>query len=231
MSLQERFEEVRGRIGRAEARAGRPPGSARLLAITKTVAAPEIRVALGLGQTRFGENRVQEAEDKAAALGGGIEWHLVGHLQANKARRAALLFDCIHGIDSLDLALRLHRLAAEVGRRPRLLLQIDLAGEPTKFGLPAPQLPRVLDALGDAGLPLPAGLMLLQPQVTTPEAARPWFRRLAVLAGELAAAGRLPEEPELSMGMSGDFEVAVEEGATLVRVGTALFGDRAALSR
>ena len=231
MSLPARFDEVRGRIGRAEERAGRPSGSVRLVAVTKTVAVPEMRAALGLGQTRFGENRVQEAEDKAAVLTGGIEWHLVGHLQANKARRAALLFDWIHGIDSLDLALRLHRLAAAIGRRPRLLLQIDLAQESTKFGLPAAELPRVLDALGEAGVPLPAGLMVLPPQVASPAEARPWFRRLAALGREMSSTGRLPAEIELSMGMSGDFEVAVEEGATLVRVGSALFGARPALSR
>ena len=231
MGLEERFEDVRARIGRAAERAGRPTDAVRLVAITKTVPVPELRRALALGQRCFGENRVQEAESKAADLPAAIEWHLVGHLQANKARRAVGLFDWIHGVDGLDLALRLHRLGEELGRRPRLLLQIDLAGEPTKHGLPEADLPGVLDGLAAAGVGPPSGLMLLPPRAAAPEEARPWFRRLAGLGRQLAADGRLPAAPELSMGMSGDYEVAVEEGATLVRVGTALFGERPAISR
>jgi pyridoxal phosphate enzyme (YggS family) len=217
---------VRARLERAARAAGRSPSEIRLVAVSKTFPIESIRAAAAAGQTDFGENRVQEALQKiddSADL--KIGWHLIGHLQSNKARRAATAFQCIHSIDSLDLLLRVDRAAAEAGVGPELLVQVDLASEATKFGLPEPLVRAVFGA--DLLAARLTGLMVLPPWTENPEDARPWFRRLRQLRDRLQADGVPPDRlRELSMGMSHDFEVAVEEGSTIVRVGTAIFGAR-----
>jgi len=219
---------VRQRLARALERAGRLPSSARLVAISKTRPAGDVRAAFEAGQAEFGENRVQEALEKIEATSDiPITWHLVGHLQSNKARRAAGAFPWIHSIDGVDLLKRVDAAAEEAGRRPELLIQVDLAGEPTKHGAPADAWLSLFEAASACRAARVAGLMLLPPFTPDPEDARPYFRRLRELRDELAGRGVPPDMlGELSMGMSHDFEVAVEEGATLVRVGTAIFGER-----
>jgi hypothetical protein len=229
--IAERVAAVRERIARAVERASRPPGEVRLVAISKTHPPEAVREAFVAGVRDFGENRVQEAEPKIAATAdlreSGLLWHLVGHLQSNKARRAAALFEVVQSLDSLDLAFRLARFGAESGQPVRALVQVDLAGEETKFGLPEAELLPALEALrGREGLRV-EGLMALPPYLEDPEKVRPFFRRLRGLAERAASAGLLLGR-ELSMGMSHDFEAAVEEGATIVRVGTAIFGERQA---
>jgi PLP dependent protein len=229
--IADRVSAVRERIARAAARASRPVDSITLLAVSKTHPVDAVREAFAAGVRAFGENRVQEAEPKIAATAdlaaAGLRWHLVGHLQSNKARRAAVLFESVQSIDSVEIGRRLARSAVESSRTLRGLVQVDLAGEETKFGLPEAELLPALEALRVLpGLRL-EGLMLLPPLFDEPEAARPYFRRLRVLVDQARAAGLL-EGGELSMGMSHDFEVAIEEGATIVRVGTALFGERSA---
>ena len=219
---------VRQRLARALERAGRLPSSARLVAISKTRPAGDVRAAFDAGQLEFGENRVQEALEKIAATSDiPITWHLVGHLQSNKARRAAASFACIHSIDSAEVLKRVDAAAGEAGRRTELLVQVDLAGEATKHGAPAEAWLSLFDAAADCRAARVTGLMLLPPFTPDPEDARPYFRRLRALRDELAGRG-VPADMlrELSMGMSHDFEVAVEEGATIVRVGTAIFGER-----
>ncbi|MCU0250727.1 MAG: YggS family pyridoxal phosphate-dependent enzyme [Vicinamibacterales bacterium] len=219
---------VRQRLARALERAGRLPSSARLVAISKTRPAEDVRAAFDAGQADFGENRVQEALEKISATSDiPIAWHLVGHLQTNKARRAAGAFAWIHSIESADLLKRVDAAAEEAGRRPELLVQVDLAGEPTKHGAPAETWLSLFEAASGCRAARVSGLMLLPPFTPDPEGARPYFRRLRALRDELAAKG-VPAAMlrELSMGMSHDFEVAVEEGATLIRVGTAIFGER-----
>jgi pyridoxal phosphate enzyme (YggS family) len=219
---------VQQRLARALERAGRLPSSARLVAVSKTRPAEDVRAAFEAGQVEFGENRVQEALEKIAATADTpIAWHLVGHLQSNKARRAAAAFAWIHSIDSVDLLRRVDAAAEEAGRRPELLFQVDLAGEPTKHGASADAWLSLFEAAAACRAARVAGLMLLPPFTPDPEDARPYFRRLRELRDWLAGRG-VPRDMlrELSMGMSHDFEVAAEEGATLVRVGTALFGER-----
>ena len=225
--IADRVAAVRERIARAADRASRPAEAVRLVAISKTFPAEAVRAAFAAGVRDFGENRVQEAEPKIAALAdlASARWHLVGHLQSNKARRAATLFDTVHSVDSLELGRRLARAGSESGRTLRGLLQVDLAGEETKFGLDEAQLLPALEALRrEQGLAI-EGLMVLPPYLDEPAAVRPFFSRLREL-GERAAAAGLTSGRELSMGMSHDFEVAIEEGATMVRVGSAIFGDR-----
>ncbi|MGE5198578.1 MAG: YggS family pyridoxal phosphate-dependent enzyme [Rhodospirillaceae bacterium] len=219
---------VRQRLARALERAGRLPSSARLVAISKTRPAEDVRAAFDAGQHEFGENRVQEALAKIAATADiPITWHLVGHLQSNKARRAAGAFSWVHSVDSVDLLERVDAAAAEAGRSLEVLIQVDLAGEPTKHGAPADAWLSLFEAASGCRAARVAGLMLLPPFTPDPEDARPYFRRLRELRDELAGRGVPPAMlRELSMGMSHDFEVAVEEGATLVRVGTAIFGER-----
>ena len=229
--IADRVAAVRERIARAADRASRSPGDVTLVAISKTHPADAVRAAFEAGVRDFGENRVQEAEPKIAATAdlaaSGLCWHLVGHLQSNKVRRAAALFGVVQSVDSLELAERLARFGAEAGRAVRGLVQVDLAGEETKFGLPEAELLSVLEAVrGREGLRV-EGLMVLPPYFEDPERARPYFRRLRSLHDRARAAGLL-EGRELSMGMSHDFEVAVEEGATIVRIGTAIFGERQA---
>jgi pyridoxal phosphate enzyme (YggS family) len=227
--IAERVAAVRERIARAAERAHRPPSDVRLVAVSKTHPVEAVREAFAAGVRDFGENRVQEAEPKIEAsadlVAAGACWHLVGHLQSNKARRAAALFSVVQSLDSIELAERLARVGTETQRPVRALVEVDLAGESTKFGLPEPQLGRLLEALRDRpGLRL-EGLMVLPPLLDDAQAVRPYFRRLRELRDRALGEGLLAAG-ELSMGMSHDFDVAIEEGATLVRVGTAIFGER-----
>lgn len=217
---------VRARLEQAAVAAGRDPASVRLVAVSKTFPVELIRAAAAAGQADFGENKVQEGLQKIeAAADLPIRWHLIGHLQSNKARKAAARFQYIHSVDNLDLLLRLDRAAVEAATAPELLVQVDLAGEATKSGAPERALRDMFSAeLHAARL---VGLMLLPPWTENPEDVRPWFRRLRRLRDELRAGG-VPADRvrELSMGMSHDFDVAVQEGSTMVRVGTAIFGER-----
>jgi pyridoxal phosphate enzyme (YggS family) len=208
---------VRARIVRAAERAGRDPGSVHLIAVSKTKPAALVRAALVAGATDFGENYVQEAVAKRAEMGAGGRWHLIGHLQRNKAARAVETFDCIQTVDSAALAAALARHAAEQQRTIHVLVEVRLGGEATKSGVDPAALPALLADLRSPALVVD-GLMTVPPPGDA-EAARPHFRTLRAL-GERAGLR------ELSMGMSDDFEVAIEEGATMVRVGRAIFGAR-----
>jgi pyridoxal phosphate enzyme (YggS family) len=227
-AVRARLADVRERIARAAARVGRDPSRVRLIAISKTFGADAVRTAALEGQIDFGENKLQEAQQKRQDLADlPLKWHLVGHLQSNKARKAVAEFDVIHSIDSVSLLERIDEAAAALHRRVELLVQVDLAGESTKHGAREEELGPIFDAARRAAAVSLIGLMLLPPAVDDPEAARPWFRRLRALRDRLqsdgVSAGMLAE---LSMGMSHDYEIAVEEGATFVRVGTAIFGRR-----
>lgn len=212
----------------AARRAGRDPGSVRLIAVSKTFGADAVRAAWQAGQRDFGENKVQEALQKIDATADmEIRWHLIGHLQSNKVKKAAGPFACVHSVDSLDVLQRLDAAAAAVGVRPDVFVQVDLAGEATKFGAPADAAKHTVDAALEARAVRLAGLMILPPWNEDPEQTRPWFVRLRALRDEWVAAG-VPADAlrHLSMGMSHDYEAAIEEGSTLVRVGTAIFGAR-----
>jgi pyridoxal phosphate enzyme (YggS family) len=227
--LAARFAAVKARIEAAARKSGRSPGEVRLVAISKTHPPSLIKSLIELGATDLGENRVQEAEGKIPEAGrDATRWHLVGHLQANKARRALQLFDVIHSLDSSDLARRLDRLCVETGRESvPLLIQVDLGHEETKSGIDEHELPQLADEVRRLERLELTGLMTLPPFFEDPEQARPYFRRLRQLRDELAARGFFDDNRgELSMGMTHDFEVAIEEGATMVRIGTAIFGER-----
>jgi pyridoxal phosphate enzyme (YggS family) len=196
--------------------------------VSKTFPIEAVREAYAAGQRDFGENRVQEGLQKIGETTDlTIKWHLLGHLQTNKARKAGPAFAMVQSVDSVELIQKLDAAAHDTGRTPELLIQVDLAGEATKFGVAPGEVPRLLEAAGACRAAAVVGLMTLPPVADTPEDARPWFRRLRDLRDEWLAAG-VPASMlrELSMGMSGDFEVAVQEGATIVRVGTAIFGSR-----
>ena len=219
---------IRERIAAAAAAAGRPAADITLLAVSKTFGADHVRAAHAAGQRDFGENKVQEALQKMQETADlPVRWHLIGHLQSNKARKAAPSFAAIHAIDSVDLVRRVDSAAVEAGAAPDLYIQVDLAGEATKFGAPEADVPAIARAALECRAARLAGLMLLPPWFDEPERARPYFRRLRELRDRLIDDGidgsRLRA---LSMGMSHDFEVAIQEGATLVRVGTAIFGKR-----
>jgi hypothetical protein len=239
-TIAENLTAVRERIARAAESSRRAPESIRLIAVSKTFPAESVRAAIAAGQRDFGENKVQEAIPKIEAIeaseagaaaersgGDPIRWHLIGHLQSNKARKAARPFDVIHSIDSADLLQKIDAAAREARRAPELLIQVDLAGEATKFGATPDQLQPIFDAAAALTNARLVGLMILPPWSEDPEVARPYFRRLRELRDELGSRG-VPAASlrELSMGMSHDFEVAIAEGATMVRVGTAIFGKR-----
>jgi len=233
-ALRQRFADISTRIRVAAGRANRPPSDIKLIAITKTQPASLIREALALGVSDFGENRVQEAEPKILEVGRHrTRWHLVGHLQANKARRAVKLFDVIHSLDSPELAHRLDRLCQEEGRESlSVLIQVDLGHEATKTGIDPDQLPKLTERLATCENLKLVGLMTLPPFFENPEDTRPFFRNLRELRDDLARQGHFSDHPgELSMGMTHDFEIAIAEGATMVRIGTAIFGERQKVSR
>jgi pyridoxal phosphate enzyme (YggS family) len=224
-AVAQNLGEILDRIASAASRSGRSAGDVELVAVSKTFPAQSVRDAWDAGQAVFGESRVQEAVAKIPDLPGAIRWHFIGHLQKNKVRRALPLFELFHGIDSFDLAKDMDRIAAEEGAFPRALLEVNVAGEASKFGFQPEVIEREIDAL----LTLPRvqveGLMTIAPYADDPEASRPYFRALRELRDRLEKQAGVPL-PRLSMGMSGDFEVAIEEGATLVRVGSAIFGSR-----
>jgi pyridoxal phosphate enzyme (YggS family) len=227
-AIAARLTGVRDRVARAAGRAGRDPGSVRVVAVSKTFSADHVRAAAAAGQVDFGENKVQEGLQKIAQTAElQIKWHLVGHLQSNKARKAGAGFDVIHSVDAAALVGKLDETAEAAGRRIELLVQVDLAGEATKHGAREEELVAILDAARGCRAARVVGLMLLPPAADDPEGARPHFRALRDVRDRLLAQGVDGSMlRELSMGMSHDFEVAVEEGATIVRVGTAIFGER-----
>jgi pyridoxal phosphate enzyme (YggS family) len=228
LSIADRLAGVRGRIAATARSAGRDPSSVRLVAVSKTFPTTLIREAYAAGQRDFGENRVQEALQKiGASTDLEIRWHLLGHLQTNKARKAGPAFAMIQSVDSVELIEKLDAAAEEAGRSPELLIQVDLAGEAAKHGVPPGEVPRLFQAAAACRAARVVGLMTLPPVPDTPEDSRRWFRQLRDLRdGWLSSGVPAAMLRELSMGMSGDFEVAVQEGATMVRVGTAIFGSR-----
>ena len=224
-SIAENLEAVRGQIAAACARAGRADESVRLLAVSKTYGPAAVRAAAAAGQRLFGENRVQEAAAKIPECPERLQWHLIGHLQGNKAAAAARLFDWVHSVDSAKLLEALDREAGAAGRTLQALVQVNVSGERSKAGLAPEGAPAVL-ALGNRLRNVQVcGLMTIPPLAEDPEKARPFFRRLRELRDGWAAELGL-ELPELSMGMTHDLAVAIEEGATFVRVGTGIFGAR-----
>jgi pyridoxal phosphate enzyme (YggS family) len=226
VALRARLNGVRERIARAAGRAGRDPASIRLVAVSKTFSADYVRAAADAGQLDFGENKVQEALDKMEQTANlPLRWHLIGHLQSNKAKKAAEQFQTIHSIDSRALVIKVDEAARAAAHPLELLVQVDLAHEPTKHGAPQ-ALDEVVQQAQFSHTARMTGLMVLPP-AGTPEQARPYFRRLREVRDDLVARGvSALLLSELSMGMSLDFEVAIEEGATLVRVGSAIFGER-----
>jgi pyridoxal phosphate enzyme (YggS family) len=223
VSVAENYAAVRARIAAACDRSGRDPSAVRLVAVTKYAPIEAIRELVALGHRDLGENRPQQLLERAALLDGlGVRWHLIGTLQRNKARKVLPVAGLIHSADDLRLLEALDRLAGELSLRPRVLLEVNVSGEATKHGFRPDELASLWPRVAGFGRLDIAGLMTMAPDSDDPEQARPVFRALRRLREDLAAAGPLPL-PELSMGMSGDFEVAIEEGATIVRVGSALF--------
>ncbi len=227
MSISENLAKVRERMEAAARRAGRNVESVRLVAVSKTVDPGRIRQAVEAGVEGLGENYMQEAQKKIEALGHGVAWHFIGHLQTNKAKVAIRLFDFIHSVDSLKLAGELNRAAQQQKKILPVLFQVNLGREETKFGIDEAEVSMILEQASSlAGISI-RGLMTMPPFFDDPEQSRPYYRALKKLSDEM---GRrmIPgiSMEELSMGMSNDFEVAIEEGATLVRVGTAIFGPR-----
>jgi hypothetical protein len=224
-SFADRLARVQAAIAAAAAKAGRRPDEIQLVAVSKTHPPEAVAEAVAAGQALFGENRVQEARAKIPLTPGRARWHLIGHLQKNKIRQALPLFELIHSVDSLDLARDIQRVADEEGFQPKILLEVNLAGESTKLGFKPELLARDLEALISLGRLDLEGLMVIPPPAPKAEDSRRYFVQLRQLRDRLESEFRL-RLPELSMGMSSDYPVAVEEGATLVRVGTALFGER-----
>jgi len=227
--VRENILRLRERITEAALRAGRDPGNVRLMAVTKTFRDEPIREAIEAGVDIIGENYVQEAKRKIEQMGKSVEWHLIGHLQTNKAKVAVRLFDMIHSVNRLSLAEELNRRAAAVGTICRVLIEVNLSGEQSKSGAApeeAPSLIRTVAAMPHLSI---RGLMTMAPWYDDPEKARPCFSGLRALRDRIASEN-IPNVvmQELSMGMTDDFEVAVEEGATIVRIGRAIFGERPA---
>lgn len=225
-SISHNLEAIRERIRAAAEGAGRDPGGIRLVAVSKTHPCEAVLEAQAAGQMVFGENKVQEALTKIPRLPSSLEWHFIGHLQSNKIRKALPLFHLFHGVDNSVLATQINRVAEECDLSPRVLLEVNVSGETSKFGFEPAVLREEISGL----LALPRvqilGLMTMAPYADNPLEAKPYFAALRQLRDDLARETGHPF-PELSMGMSGDFEAAIEEGSTLVRVGTAIFGERA----
>ena len=209
---------VEARIAAACARAGRSRSEVKLVAVTKTFPAADVDHAIAAGMTDAGENKVQEARDKTPSVAGSVRWHLIGHLQSNKARDAVRLFDVIQTIDSIELAERVARMAEGEGKRQEVLVQVNVGEEEQKSGAEIADVPSLVTRISHLPSLHLSGLMAIPPFLE-PEAVRPYFRRLRSLRDDLGL-------PELSMGMTDDFEVAIEEGATIIRVGRAIFGER-----
>jgi pyridoxal phosphate enzyme (YggS family) len=226
--IPDHLEAVRRGIALAAGRAGRRADAVTLVAVSKTFGADLVRAAAAAGQRHFGENRVQEGLDKIEAVAdASLTWHLIGHLQSNKARKAAAAFAWIESIDRMDVLRKVDAAAVEFGTAPAILIQVDLAHESTKHGADLSVVRDLVSAALDARAIRLCGLMIVPPFPDDPEDSRPWFRRLREIRDGLVAGGAPADRlAELSMGMSHDFEVAIEEGATMVRVGTAIFGRR-----
>jgi len=227
LKLKQRLEQIKERIHRAAESCGRDVKSISLVAVSKTVAAEKAKEAIEAGVTILGENYIQEARDKFTALiQYPVSWHFIGHLQSNKAKYAVRLFDLIHSVDSLKLARELDKQAAKVDKIQQILVQVNISGEGTKSGISADEAPALVSEISRLKNLTVKGLMTMPPYFYQPEKVRPFFAALRELRDRIEST--LPEVSlhELSMGMSGDFEVAIKEGATLVRIGTAIFGER-----
>ena len=223
--IADNLERVRAEIADAAKKSGRSPDDIELVAISKTHEAEKVRAAFDAGQQLFGESRVQEARAKIPLLPSALRWHFVGRLQKNKIRHALPLFELFHSVDSLALAREMNRIAEEEGLRPRVLLEVNVAGEGSKIGFAPDSLGSEMDALLDLPRLTIEGLMTIPPLAAEAEASRRYFVALRELRDQFAGQFQIGL-PQLSMGMSGDFAIAIEEGATLVRVGTAIFGKR-----
>lgn len=225
MDLAENIQQVKRRIDAACARASRDPSSVTLLAVTKSQPPESVQQAARLGLSLFGENKVQEAKAKMPLCPGRLRWHMIGHLQTNKAREAVHLFEMIQSVDSLDLAREISKRADQAARTIPILLEVNVVGEASKFGFPPERLLEALPAINALPRIEIHGLMTVPPWTAIPEKLRPLFARMRDLKRQCEQSLGAPL-PHLSMGMSGDFEVAIEEGSTLVRIGTAIFGER-----
>jgi len=219
MDIRANLDRVRDRVAKAAERSGRRASDVLLIGVSKTVETARIREAIQAGVAALGENRVQEAKEKVAEIGRPVPWHLIGHLQTNKARDAVELFDVIHSLDRLDLARELDKRARARARTVDVLVEVNLAAEASKGGVAPEALGELLDAVAKMSALTVKGLMAIPPEAKQPDDSREWFRALRKL-------GERHGFQELSMGMSGDFEVAIEEGSTMVRIGTAIFGSR-----
>jgi pyridoxal phosphate enzyme (YggS family) len=226
-SIAENLEKVRAVITESERKSGRHAGSVELIAVSKTHPPEIVRQAVDAGQLLFGENRVQEAKAKIPDLPAKLRWHLIGHLQTNKIRQALPLFEVTHGVDSVGLLDEIQRIAGDLGLFPKVLLQVNVAGESSKFGFSPQRLLSQVEQISRADRVQIEGLMTIPPPGLKAEDSRGYFVQLRQLRDRLEMEFRFPL-PHLSMGMSGDYRVAVEEGATYVRVGTAIFGERRA---
>ena len=221
------IQTLRERIAAAARRVGRPADSVKLLAVTKTVLPAAIRTAMEAGVTDFGENYVQEAREKIPVLGNNARWHMIGHLQTNKAKYAVQLFDWIHSVDRLELAVELNRMLEKTGRAMNILIEVNVSGEETKNGVPADRALDLIKSIAPLKHLCVKGLMTMAPYSDNPENARPCFAALRKLQQDILREDiDGVEMTELSMGMTDDFEVAIEEGATIVRIGRAIFGER-----
>lgn len=227
MSVEKNLKTVQGRIADAAKRSGRVPSSVKLVVVTKTVTQDRIREAVAAGAAILGENRVQEAKEKIEALRSIASWHLIGHLQTNKAKYAVKLFDLIHSVDNLELARELDKQAAKAGKKQNILVEVNIAGEVQKAGIGSQDAAPLISEIAKLKHLSLKGLMTIPPYSENPEDSRDYYRNMRELAADITQKN-IPgvSMQELSMGMSGDFEVAVEEGATLVRVGTAIFGKK-----
>jgi pyridoxal phosphate enzyme (YggS family) len=225
MSFAENYQQIRSRIEAACARAGRDPASVLLLPVTKGQPVSSIREAADAGLQIFGESKVQEAKVKIPQCPSRLKWHMIGHLQSNKCRDAVHFFQMIHSVDSLPLAQELNKWADKLGRRTPILMEVNIAGESSKFGYKSDQLLADLKEINSLPRLEIHGLMTIAPYTPAPEKVRPCFKKLSELRDRCSEILGAPL-PHLSMGMSGDFEIAIEEGATIVRIGTALFGPR-----
>ncbi len=227
MSISDNLQAVMDRIAAAALRAGRDPATVKLVVVTKTVDIERIREAVAAGAAMLGENRVQEAKEKIEKLGPIAGWHLIGRLQSNKAKHAVKLFDLIHSLDNVELAKEVDKQAARIGKVQNVLIEVSIAGEASKAGIAVEDTARLIKEAATSKNISIKGLMTIPPLLDNPVTVRPYFRKLRELAASIAKEN-IPgvSMQELSMGMSGDFEVAIEEGATIVRVGTAIFGER-----
>ena len=220
------IDSIRQRIVSAARRAGRDPLSIKLMAVTKTVEPERIGKAIDSGLTMLGENYVQEAKDKIAIIGNAAQWHMIGHLQTNKAKYAVKLFDCVHSVDRLELATELDKRAGQINRKLNVLIEIN-SGEESKSGIEKAKALELVEQVAHLPNLVVRGLMTMAPYSDNPEDSRPYFKALRELRDDINRAGIAGiNMEELSMGMTDDFEVAIEEGATIIRVGRAIFGSR-----